>query len=462
MATEAELQKRIAELEAAQARAEILNQISNGLNTAHDEDELLQILAWPAIETGAIQADLIYIDLDEAGEPEWTEVVAIWRQEGEPPKPVGSRFYVPEFPLTHLWMANPDEPQLVTDLTTDERVDENTRNLMARGGIRARATIPLAQAGRWVGLILLHWDEPHEFNEQEAEIYRALISLASPVVENRRLLDRTQKALSEIAVFRALVENSVDAISMDDLGGQIIYANRSCYDLYGYDYEGQEMIGLNSTTLGLAEEVPIFVETIWPQVKAGGWSGEMRQQRKDGTQFHASHAMFPVRDAEGQIIGTTAIVRDITAQKEAEAEREHLQQEVIEAQKQALQELSTPIIPIMERIIVMPLIGSIDTMRAKDIMRALLAGIRNQRAKVVILDITGVPIVDSGVANHLNKTIQAARLKGAHTIVTGLSDAVAETIVDLGIDWGNIETLSDLQTGLLVALNSMGIKLTRS
>lgn len=79
----------------------------------------------------------------------------------------------------------------------------------------------------------------------------------------------------------------------------------------------------------------------------------------------------------------------------------------------------------------------------------------------MILDITGVPIVDSGVANHLNKTIQAARLKGARTIVTGISDAVAEAIVDLGIDWSEITTLSDLQTGLVVVLNSLGVKLSK-
>ena len=144
------------------------------------------------------------------------------------------------------------------------------------------------------------------------------------------------------------------------------------------------------------------------------------------------------------------------------AQRERLQQEVIEAQKAALQELSTPIIPVMERIIVVPLVGNIDSVRARDITRMLLAGIRKHKARVVILDITGVPIVDSGVADHLNRTIRAARLKGARTIVTGISDAVAETIVDLGIDWGSIETLANLQTGLLAALNSLGIELAMS
>jgi anti-anti-sigma regulatory factor/HAMP domain-containing protein len=147
--------------------------------------------------------------------------------------------------------------------------------------------------------------------------------------------------------------------------------------------------------------------------------------------------------------------RTVELQREV-AERERLQQEVIDAQRRAIQELSAPVIPVMDRIIVMPLIGSIDSMRARDITRALLVGIREQRAKVVILDITGVPLVDSGVASHLNKTIQAARLKGAHTIVTGISDAVAETIVDLGIDWKGIDTVGDLQTGLRTALAQMG------
>lgn len=154
-----------------------------------------------------------------------------------------------------------------------------------------------------------------------------------------------------------------------------------------------------------------------------------------------------------------AIIRDITEQKLAEAEQERLQQEIIEAQQRAIQELSTPIIPVMDGIIVMPLVGSIDSLRAKDLLRTLLEGITHYRARVVILDVTGVSIVDTGIVNHLDKTIQAARLKGARTIVTGISDAVAETIVDLGIDWGKIQTLSNLQAGLLAALRSLGIQL---
>ena len=181
--------------------------------------------------------------------------------------------------------------------------------------------------------------------------------------------------------------------------------------------------------------------------------------RKDGTVIEAelSAGVIQYRGKAADV----GLIRDISERKRIQAEREHLQQGLIEAQRQAIQELSTPIIPVMDQIIVMPLIGSIDSMRAQDITRTLLTGIRENRAKVVILDITGVLLVDSGVANHLNKTIQAARLKGARTIITGVSDAVAETIVDLGIDWSGVETLADLRIGLMVALNSLGLKLSK-
>ncbi|HEX2908805.1 MAG TPA: PocR ligand-binding domain-containing protein [Phototrophicaceae bacterium] len=155
-------------------------------------------------------------------------------------------------------------------------------------------------------------------------------------------------------------------------------------------------------------------------------------------------------------------LRAMEAQKQAETERLQLQQQVIEAQRAAISELSTPIIPIMDNIIVMPLVGSIDSQRAIEVTRTILAGITQYRAKILILDITGVPVVDSGVADHLNRTIQAARLKGASTIITGITDAVAETIVDLGIEWHDLETLRDLQSGLLLALDQLGYNLRRT
>ncbi|MCX7681722.1 MAG: GAF domain-containing protein [Anaerolineae bacterium] len=159
-------------------------------------------------------------------------------------------------------------------------------------------------------------------------------------------------------------------------------------------------------------------------------------------------------DVEKQVRERTAeLMREI-------AERERLQQEIIEAQRRAIRELTVPIIPVMERIIVMPLIGTIDNVRARDIMRRLLVGIREHRAKVVIMDVTGVPFIDTGVAEYLNKAIQAARLRGAATILTGIPNAVAEAMVEMGIDWSEIETSRDLQTGLRAALEKMGRRIS--
>jgi anti-anti-sigma regulatory factor len=224
------------------------------------------------------------------------------------------------------------------------------------------------------------------------------------------------------------------------------------------------------TGLNIAESRGQEFNELWPQAREAGITAEYLKVMETGKMYETEDVYYEDERITGSF--ATRVFRmpgerlgvafeNTTARKQAETERVQLQQEIIEAQQRAIQELSTPVIPVMDRILVMPLVGSIDTLRAKDIMRTLLAGIREHRARVVLLDVTGVPIMDSGVVSHLNKTIQAARLKGARAIVTGLSDAVAEAIVDLGIDWSGVMTLSDLQTGLLVALNGMGLELKR-
>lgn len=144
--------------------------------------------------------------------------------------------------------------------------------------------------------------------------------------------------------------------------------------------------------------------------------------------------------------------KEIINREKAQQEREQLQKELIGAQAKLIRDLSTPIIPVTDDIIILPLIGSVNAERAKDIIRSLLEGITEHKAKVVIIDITGVSDIDVDVADYLDKAIQAARLKGTRTIITGVSDAVAEIVTDLGINWNDIETLRDLRTGLNKAL----------
>lgn len=175
-----------------------------------------------------------------------------------------------------------------------------------------------------------------------------------------------------------------------------------------------------------------------------------RGQKKDGTIIHIeANGSVTTYNKHPAVIGTLI---DITDRIQVEQERAQLQQDLIDAHRQAINELSTPIIPIMDGIIILPLVGSVGADRARTVMRNLLAGISQHRAKVVIVDITGVNTIDTQVVGYLNRAIQAARLKGAHAIVTGLSDALAEAIVDMGIDWSTIDTLSSLQAGLHAAI----------
>src|SRR5690606_2758808 len=115
---------------------------------------------------------------------------------------------------------------------------------------------------------------------------------------------------------------------------------------------------------------------------------------------------------------------------------------VVSLQRIALQELSAPLIPVMDNITIMPLIGTIDTERAKFIMENLLDGVMRHNAEVVLIDITGVPVVDTMVAHHLFQATEAVRLLGAKCILVGIRPEIAQTIVNLGINFSNLPTKS--------------------
>ena len=121
---------------------------------------------------------------------------------------------------------------------------------------------------------------------------------------------------------------------------------------------------------------------------------------------------------------------------------------VIREQQEALRDLSTPVLQIRERLLILPIIGMLDSARARQLTEQLLASIQTNRAKVVVIDITGVADIDVTVANHLVQTVEASRLMGASAIITGLSSRIAQTLVDLGVDLGMMRTVGDLQGGL--------------
>lgn len=207
--------------------------------------------------------------------------------------------------------------------------------------------------------------------------------------------------------------------------------------------------------------------------------------------FYYENTYSPIRIRDQTVIGIAVFLSDVTARMQLEqtlrtqqeqlevlvaqrtaeleaanahlqseiAERERLeqdrllmQQKVIDAQQAALQELSTPLIPLARDVVVMPLIGTIDSHRAQRVIDTLLEGVMNNHASIAILDITGVQVVDTQVANALVRAAQAVQLLGSQMILTGIRPEVAQTLVALGVNLGNVLTYSTLQSGISYAL----------
>lgn len=256
----------------------------------------------------------------------------------------------------------------------------------------------------------------------------------------------------------AAVESSMDFIAFASLEGRGLYVNAA----------GRRMVGLES-----AEEVPrtVMSDYIMPAevarfereiipiiFKEGRWEGElMLRHMLTGAPIPAHFSAFIVRDDRTEEpVALATVTRDLRSIKKADEERRRLQEELIRAQATALAELSTPLIPISDRVVVMPLIGTMDSARAQRVLETLLGGVSDRGAQVAILDITGVAVVDSAVAAALLRAAKAVRLLGAEVVLTGIRPDVAQALVGLGLDLGDIITRSTLQSGIAFAMRRDG------
>jgi PAS domain S-box-containing protein len=182
--------------------------------------------------------------------------------------------------------------------------------------------------------------------------------------------------------------------------------------------------------------------------------GEVRDYPLD--LLHRGGGVTPVlynasvyRDAAGSVVGVFAAARDITERKQAE--------ERIRQQSNEIRELSTPVMQVWQGVVVLPLIGTLDSQRAQQFMERLLERIVETNSSVALVDIMGVPTIDTRTAQYLIDTITAARLLGAQVVMTGIRPAIAQTLVHLGVDLSGITTRFSLAAGLTVALELLDL-----
>ncbi len=163
-------------------------------------------------------------------------------------------------------------------------------------------------------------------------------------------------------------------------------------------------------------------------------------------------------------VGVNLILEDLTlAKKENDAHLAEIAEknrEIAERQSMALRELSTPIIAVWDGVLTLPVIGTVDTERSADMMDTLLARVVADQASHVIIDITGVSVLDTRTADHFIRMAKAVRLLGAECFLTGISPAIAQTMAQLGVDTAGVRTLRRLSDGLKVAFRELGITVT--
>jgi rsbT co-antagonist protein RsbR len=262
--------------------------------------------------------------------------------------------------------------------------------------------------------------------------------------------EELSRQASELQTFYALAENAPDGVLVASIEGTISYANTAIRTLLGFDNDSMAELQV----LDRLDAPPELLEQIGVEISTNGsWRGALNYRRRDGSIVPCQASSFLIQSGDSAVIAS--IVRDLTSQQLAEQERMALQDQVIAAQQAALRELSTPLIPLADHVVAMPLIGSVDSARAQQIVEELLAGVAANRATTAIIDITGVPIVDTQVAGALLRAAQAVELLGSRVVLTGIRPEVAQTLVGIGVNLGSIVTRATLQDGIAYALRKI-------
>lgn len=292
---------------------------------------------------------------------------------------------------------------------------------------------------------------------QHRDGYQFMVEISARTVElqshKRRIavvrdISQRKEIEAGLRMYQTIVENAPDGIAIADLDGIMQYCNRAISSMVGYE----DLTGHSFYELYDDADIMVLQQYTTELLKRGSTQARLNWLHTTGGVVPVNATMFTLRDARGNPYLTACIARDISREEAAEAERAALQQQVIEAQQATLRELSNPLLPISDNVVIMPLIGNIDSQRAQAMLESLLEGVAAHQAELVILDITGVRMVDTQVAQAFIQAAQAVRLLGAQVIMTGIQPQIAQTLIHLGVDMRSFQTYGSLQAGIASVL----------
>lgn len=251
-----------------------------------------------------------------------------------------------------------------------------------------------------------------------------------------------------LALFQAVADSMPWAMFWKDRDSRYLGGNQAMAKLCGLA-SPQDLVGLADTDLWWRDNAAEYRADDVDVIESGEQRLYVRlafPDEKGGTLWIDRHRI-PLRDASGAIVGVIGWFEDVTAKKLAEDAE-------AQAQLEATLEMATPLLPVADGVLVMPLIGKLDAQRAAQMTETLLAGVTQHRAHTAILDVTGVRRMDTVAIEALARAAAGVRLLGAAAVVTGVGTTVAQAIVRLGVDFGQVTVLGDLKAGVAHALAS--------
>ncbi len=444
------------------------------LAQAADPASMVSALASVCEPYGPILITLHYIHTGPGGEPEEMEAVAAWGPGLQPPASdlVGRRGSFADHPLAPALLDKPQEALIVTDLDGDPRVRATVTDLSVPIGSIILLPLFSARHTSWQGVVGLHWSGPHAPAPAERILYELLLTTLSEsiaaertlrahrtgLVDNENLLVRAELALQESQRQRTMLRTLLDHLPLGvvvvriiDGGKMEVVTSAGKLDLERY---GEKIDLTTVVAYGPGENEPLPMDRM-PAVialKTGQTArGELELPLPDGSRILLDSIVTPMQYEGDPSIHLICLYSDVTEQRRAERDRLATQEQLLQVQALALAERSTPLIPIREDVLVLPLVGSIDDERGRQILDTLVHLGGRTTVRAAIIDVTGIRNLDTAAARVLLGAAQALRLRGVQSILTGIQANAAMTLVGLGIDFSGIAVRGTLQDGVAFA-----------